>query len=693
MILFFLILVIPPMITSETNFTYTDIIQTHCSPPFHYYKSWCYYIFPNLTLDWSSAYRLCQSIDRNTHLVYISGDDDMIDPLRDILVNRERAKEMKSLWTNTTWGQQRRTILSRNAKRSCRKIELKSNLKTGLIDTLRMPFTNCREKHSVMCRKQLPSNVICRRPWALAYGICYYLDEQVRIVQSEDEERNILQCQAWNGQLFRSSKQEKTILKPFLTYSLNSLRSTTVLSENFGGISYTFQSLIQDNCSLISGDVYLSTALSELQTPNRTNNCSSYHSHTLCRQSQQTTCEPPWFYDDGFCLYFSSQSLVDMAGASIECSQNHGYLLYINNEQELFRLTHNLVSLAAFFKHRSLAGVWLGLTYKALRSADDGDHSEADFDWRWALSTESYLDDRWRLTDWRRFFQSRLAPDIVSAGDCAALIVDTKIREPIERTSCHNQRTVVCRKPLAKEKKSFHKKANYERFLRLQNFNEISEGQRKSSNNTTATFSIARSLFEPLNTTTYRLIVYINGTSTVPVSFVLTCKSKGILVEKPIPTNEFSSIMKFDTSSHVQLSEYQILFNYLQSSNCTNTTTHQCVYVSCANYDPWYYSIPEMQTRLEKIRNQTSTNQRCLTKHQNSNFHAQICSLLIEQFRISEQRLTLAYPVLQTNECKEWGGQCVPDSLIGSLSMQFADNTLTCPAGYICWLQGKSSWN
>ena len=56
---------------------------------------------------------------------------------------------------------------------------------------IRMPFTNCREKHSVMCRKELPLNITCRRPWALAYGICYYLDEQPRITKSEEEERNI----------------------------------------------------------------------------------------------------------------------------------------------------------------------------------------------------------------------------------------------------------------------------------------------------------------------------------------------------------------------------------------------------------------------------------------------------------------------------------------------------------------------
>ncbi|CAF4885951.1 unnamed protein product, partial [Rotaria magnacalcarata] len=80
----------------------------------------------------------------------------------DILINREKSQEIKSIWTNTTWGQQRRTILSRNSKRSCRKIELKSNYKFGHMDMLRMPFTNCREKHTVMCRKELPSNIECR---------------------------------------------------------------------------------------------------------------------------------------------------------------------------------------------------------------------------------------------------------------------------------------------------------------------------------------------------------------------------------------------------------------------------------------------------------------------------------------------------------------------------------------------------
>jgi hypothetical protein len=377
-----------------------------------------------------------------------------------------------------------------------------------------------------------------------------------------------------------------------------------------------------------------------------------------------------------------------MSSASIECSQNNGYLLYINNEYELFRLTHNLIAFTPFFKHRSLAGVWLGLSYKALSSANG--HPEINFDWRWDLSIESYLDDQWKISDWKKFFQHRLSPYIVSAGDCAALILDTKIREPIERTSCDNHRTVVCRKPLGNEKKSFHKKANYDKFLRLQNFNEISENYRKPSNVTTSTLSISRSLFEPLNTTTYRLIVYINGSTTVTINLVFTCKSKGILVEKSISTNDLSSVMKFDITSHSQESEYDILFNYLQSSNCTNTTTHQCIYLSCLDYDPWHYSLPEMQNRLEKIRNQTSTNQRCLIKYKNSNFHAQLCSLLIDQFRISEDILLISsLSTFQTNECKDWGGQCIPDSLIGSLSMQFTDNSLTCPIGFICWLQGK----
>ena len=173
--------VCPSTITSEAIASYTDILTKHCSPPFHFYKSWCYYLFPNLTLDWSSAYRLCRSIDKHTSLVYVTGDDEMLDPLRDILIDREKSANIQSVWTNTTWGQQRRTLLSRQSKRLCRKIEVKSTLKSGQIDRLRMPFANCREKHSVMCRKELPSNLICRRPWALAYGICYYLDEQARI--------------------------------------------------------------------------------------------------------------------------------------------------------------------------------------------------------------------------------------------------------------------------------------------------------------------------------------------------------------------------------------------------------------------------------------------------------------------------------------------------------------------------------
>ena len=94
--------------------------------------------------------------------------------------------------------------------------------------------------------------------------------------------------------------------------------------------------------------------------------------------------------------------------------------------------------------------------------------------------------------------------------------------------------------------------------------------------------------------------------------------------------------MKFDLGIYSIQSEYDILFNYLQSSNCTNTTSNQCIYISCLEYDPWYFSLPEMQSRLEKIRNQSSTNQRCLSKYPNSKLQIQICSLLIEQFRISE---------------------------------------------------------
>ena len=674
---------------NQSILSYTDILKHHCSPPFHYYKSWCYYIFPNVTLDWSSAYRLCHSIDKYTHLAYISHDDEMLDPLRDILINREKSKDLQSIWTNTTWGQQRRTILSRNARRSCRKIELKSTSKTGQIDLLRMPFSNCREKHVVMCRKELPTNVSCPRPWALIYGICYYLDEQARITKSEEEERNILQCQAWNGQLFSSSTMEKTILLPFLSYSLHSLRSSTILSENFGGISYQFANILQDNCSLISGDVYLSTALDSLKLTNQTKNCSSYNSYTFCRRTQNITCQPPWFYDDGFCLYFSSRLLVDMTGASIECSQNGGYLLYINNEHELFRLTHNLISLAPFFKHRTLAGVWLGLSYRAMSSANE--HSTQDFDWRWDLSIESYLDEPWRSTDWKKFFQSRLAPEIVSGGDCASLIVDSKIREPIERTACHHQRTVVCRKPLEYEGKSLHKKRNYDRFVRLQNSIEIVETPRKMANstNSSSTLTILRSVFEPLNSTTYRVIVYINGSSNLTTNLVLTCKSKGILLEKSIPSHELSSTIKLDLNPHTQKSEYDILFNYLRSSNCTNTSAQQCLYVSCLDYNPWYYTLPEMQIRLERIRHEPSSNLRCLNRYQNSNLPAQICSLLIDQFRISADILSVPFPLSPTNQCQDFGGQCIPDSLVGSSTMPFTAKDLICPKGFICWFEGE----
>lgn len=685
----FFIIFYPTLVHSEGLLSYTDIIKTHCQPPFYYYKSWCYYIFPNITLDWSSAYRLCHSMGKNTHLAYISGDDEMIDPLRDILINREKPKEIKAIWTNTTWGQQRRTVLSRHSKRFCRKIELKQNTKFGEIDTLRMPFTNCREKHTVMCRKELPSNVVCRRPWALAYGICYYFDEQLRITKTEEEQRNILQCQAWNGELFSSSKQEKNILNPFLFYSLNSLRSSRVLSENFGGISYSFQNIIQDNCSLVSGDIYLSTALTQLRKQNSTTNCSSYNSYTLCRQVQNTSCEPPWFYDDGFCLYFSPQKLFDMSGGMIECSQNGGHLLYINNEEELFRLTYNLLPLAPFFKHFSLAGVWLGLSYRALNSAQGPWDNK--FDWQWDISIESYLDENWKLYEWKNFFQHRLSPYIVSAGDCAALIVDSKIREPIERTSCHHRRTVICRKPLGDEKKSFHKKIHYEKVLRLKNSTEISEPQPKVQNKSSSTLSITRHVFGLLNKTTHRLNVYFNGSSTLPTTtLVFTCKSKGILFEKIILSNELLSIMKFNIPMNIIENEYQILFNYFRSSNCTtNTTTNQCIHISCIENDPWHFILPEIRLRLNMIRNQSTTNHRCLMKYNNSNFDAQICSVLNEQFRITEENILLKSSLSTTNECIDFGGQCIPDSLIvSSSSMQFTDSDLNCSVGFICWLQG-----
>lgn len=677
-------------INCEEILSYTDIIENYCTPPFYYYKSWCYYIFPNITMDWSSAYRLCRSIDKNTHLAYVSGDDEMIDPLRDILINREKSLEIKSVWTNTTWGQHRRTIISRNSKRLCRKIELKSHSKFGYIDMLRMPFTNCREKHTVMCRKELPSNIICRRPWALAYGICYYLDEQKRVTKTEEEQRNTLQCQAWEGQLFSSSNKEKTILSPFLSYSLNSLRSSNVLSENFGGISYSFQSVVHDNCSLISADVYVSSIVNQLRNQNSTKNCTSYNSYTLCRQIQNTTCEPPWFYDDGFCLYFSSKSIFDMSAATIECSQQGGYLLYVSNEQELFRLTHNLVSLTPFFKHLSLAGVWLPLSFRAKRSSNGNNETEDSFDWQWDLSVEPFLDDRWKLYEWKKFFQHRLSPYIVSAGDCASLILDSKIREPIERTTCYTRRTVVCRKPLNNYIRSFHKKNNYEKFLNLKNSTDTTDYPSKEKNVSSSTLTITRQRFEPLNLTTYRLIIYFNRSSTVTTNLVFTCKSKRILFERSIQSNDLLSIMIFDIGSNIIENEHQILFNHFQSSNCANKTNQQCIYLSCIENDQWYYTLPEIQNRLNKFRNQSSTNQRCLTKYANSTFHSQICSILIDQFRIYEDvHLPITDPLLKTNECKDFGGQCIPNSLLGRMSRQFMDTYLTCPAGFTCWFQGR----
>jgi hypothetical protein len=225
MILIVLLLVIySSSIDNQELLTYQNILNNYCSPPFHFYKSWCYYIFPQLKLDWSSADRLCRSIDQHTYLVHTRHDDDMMDPLRDILVNRERSLSIQSVWTNTTWGQQRRTLFNRRESRSCRKLQLKSTKSSGRVDLLRMPFSNCREKHMVMCRKVLPSNVTCGRPWSLVYGICYYIDEQARMMSNEDEERTSLQCQAWHGELFYSSKEERTVLQPFLFYALHGIQ-------------------------------------------------------------------------------------------------------------------------------------------------------------------------------------------------------------------------------------------------------------------------------------------------------------------------------------------------------------------------------------------------------------------------------------------------------------------------------------
>ncbi|CAF4795460.1 unnamed protein product, partial [Rotaria magnacalcarata] len=179
--------------------------------------------------------------------------------------------------------------------------------------------------------------------------------------------------------------------------------------------------------------------------------------------------------------------------------------------------------------------------------------------------------------------------------------------------------------------------------------------------------------------------------STVTITLVFTCKSKGILFQASIPSNELLSIMKFDIGNNSNQSEYQVLFNYLQVSNCTNTTINQCIYLSCIQNDPWNYTLPAMQNSLNVIRNQSSTSSRCLLKYTNSNFHAQICSVLIDQYLIFEEAL-LAAPISssQTNDCKDFGGQCIPNSLIVSSSMSFTDSDLTCPTGFICWLQGEN---
>ena len=97
-----------------------------------------------------------------------------------------------------------------------------------------------------------------------------------------------------------------------------------------------------------------------------------------------------------------------------------------------------------------------------------------------------------------------------------------------------------------------------------------------------------------------------------------------------------------------------------------------------------------MQRRLNMMRNQSSNNHKCLAKYNHSNVHAQICSLLIDHFRISEESsLSIELSSVKTNECSNFGGQCIPNSLLVTSSMLFTGSDLICPIGFICWLQGK----
>ena len=75
-------------------------------------------------------------------------------------------------------------------------------------------------------------------------------------------------------------------------------------------------------------------------------------------------------------------------------------------------------------------------------------------------------------------------------------------------------------------------------FYVYKNSTENTEIQRKLANGTgSSTLSVTGNVFEPLNTTTYRLIVYTNGSSTVTTTLVFTCKPKGNYFRK-IDTNK-----------------------------------------------------------------------------------------------------------------------------------------------------------
>ncbi|CAF1181103.1 unnamed protein product, partial [Didymodactylos carnosus] len=583
---------------NSTN--YFDMLYQHCSPPWHYYKSICYYVFDNIKLDWSSSYRACKTIDSD--LIYLHTAE-MLDVLRDILV-RERL-EHATLWTNTTWGH--RLINNKRSmmlSRYCRKIETVHDSETGILRTFRLPFSNCREKHTVICRKYVPplrsmndTKLVCKPPWAFVHGICYYLEETGLSVKYTLllEEVHTLFCQNWtNGQLFfMNPNEKKTIILPFLS-NIQILESQNTLQENFGGVRYTFENIRTDPCIHLPGDVYFSSMFTEFKnltrkTPYSFTTCPFDHlekSYTLCRQKHHIQgCEPPWFVDDGFCLYYQAKT-YDMGTALSLCKQNGGHVLYVTNEHELYRLVKVLSHLQPFYKKAALSGAWLALYLKVI--GDNNDNA-----WSWDMLIEQYLDSTWKNKLWQQYFQNHTA-----AGDCSSLVIDRKIAEPIERVQCDKERTLICRKTIGYSDKQFHRRENYVNMKKLiddhlkQNdgFTRSNRSRISQNKNTTTRIEYITNItsyFYAINSTTFRLIIYSDNINLHEVSAY--CNEKFLFNKTLADFEKKNGYWTYDVNITYPLgysreNDYKILSSYFRllfiifeqyfSPNCTFNTTH-----------------------------------------------------------------------------------------------------------------------